>query len=214
MRPLRYLNGRTLSPVPAEARQWARPKWRSASASWASPPRFSWTVTASFANASSDSSTLRHSNPPCSSCCKTLVGTLKAWSSTVPFTAHQKKSTLVNKRGACMLHVKQGMVVFVVLLCASFSLQAGPRKEKLRRWEFGGHYTLLNIPSNRVGCGGCRANNSGFGGRLGYNFYSWLGVESEINFFPDPGQGATNLDGGRITQGLFGVKAGVRRQKW
>src|SRR5712691_11424249 len=140
---------------------WARPKWRSASASWASPPRFSWTVTASFANASSDSSTLRHSNPPCSSCCKTLVGTLKAWSSTVPFTAHQKKSTLVNKRGACMLHVKQGMVVFVVLLCASFSLQAGPRKEKLRRWEFGGHYTLLNIPSNRVGCGGCRANNSG-----------------------------------------------------
>jgi len=49
---------------------------------------------------------------------------------------------------------------------------------------------------------------------LGYNFYSWLGVESEINFFPDPGQGATNLDGGRITQGLFGVKAGVRRQKW
>ncbi len=113
-----------------------------------------------------------------------------------------------------MLHVKQGMVVFVVLLCASFSLQAGPRKEKLRRWEFGGHYTLLNIPSNRVGCGGCRANNSGFGGRLGYNFYSWLGVESEINFFPDPGQGATNLDGGRITQGLFGVKAGVRRQKW
>jgi len=37
---------------------------------------------------------------------------------------------------------------------------------------------------------------------------------SEINFFPDPGDGATNQEGGRITQGLFGVKAGITRRKW
>lgn len=108
-----------------------------------------------------------------------------------------------------MLHFLEGIAVFVTLLCASVTTQA----QGLPRWEIGGHYSMLNIRSNRVGCG-CRANNSGFGAHFGYNISSWVGLDSEINFFPDPGEGATNLDGGRITQGLFGVKAGVRTQRW
>ncbi len=109
-----------------------------------------------------------------------------------------------------MLHFLQGIAVFVALLSASVTTQA----QRLPRWEIGGHYSMLNIRTNRVGCGGCRATDLGFGAHFGYNISSWVGLDSEIDFFPDPAQGATNLDGGRITQGLFGVKAGVRTQRW
>ena len=106
---------------------------------------------------------------------------------------------------------------FLTLLVMLFSCpttQAQSSHEDPPRWEIGGHYTLLKIESDRVGCGGCRVNNSGLGINLGVNFHRSIGFDSEINFFPDPGEGASNQEGGRITQGLFGVKAGITRKKW
>ena len=106
---------------------------------------------------------------------------------------------------------------FLTLLVMLFSCpttQAQSSHEDPPRWEIGGHYTLLNIESDRVGCGGCRVNNSGLGINLGVNFHRWIGFDSEINFFPDPGEGASNQEGGRITQGLFGARAGIAGEKW
>lgn len=105
-------------------------------------------------------------------------------------------------------------LILLVMPLSCITTQAQSSHENPARWEIGGHYTLLNIASDRVGCGGCRVNNSGLGVNLGVNFHPWIGFDSEVNFFPDPGNGATNQEGGRITQGVFGVKAGITREKW
>lgn len=51
-----------------------------------------------------------------------------------------------------------------------------------------------------------RAVEPGFGGRLGYNFSRYVGVEAEGDLFLRN----RDLDGGRKTQGLFGAKFGKR----
>ncbi|OFW18149.1 MAG: hypothetical protein A3H27_12615 [Acidobacteria bacterium RIFCSPLOWO2_02_FULL_59_13] len=48
--------------------------------------------------------------------------------------------------------------------------------------------------------------DTGFGGRLGYNFSNYIAAEGEVNFFPTRRQSS----GGRKTEALFGVKAGGR----
>jgi hypothetical protein len=105
-------------------------------------------------------------------------------------------------------------LILLVMLFSCLTTQAQSSYEDPPRWEIGGHYTLLNIASDRVGCLGCGVNDSGLGVNLGVNFHRWIGFDSEINFFPDPGVGATNQEGGRITQGLFGVKTGIAKEKW
>jgi len=55
----------------------------------------------------------------------------------------------------------------------------------------------------------------GFGGRVSYNLNSHFALEGEINFFPrDFRKFTTNFTGGRMTEGLFGLKAGLRRNKF
>jgi len=105
-------------------------------------------------------------------------------------------------------------LILLVMPLSCITTQAQSSHEDPPRWEIGGHYTLLNIASDRVGCGGCAVNNSGLGLNFGVNFHRSIGFDSEMNFFPDPGDGATNQEGGRITQGLFGVKGGITREKW
>lgn len=48
----------------------------------------------------------------------------------------------------------------------------------------------------------------GVGGTIGYNFTRNITAEAEINFFP-----RNNVESGRMTEGLFGVKAGKRFRK-
>lgn len=55
----------------------------------------------------------------------------------------------------------------------------------------------------------------GVGGRVSYNLNSYFALEAEVNFFPrNYRQVRTNFTGGRLTQGLFGLKAGIRRNKF
>jgi hypothetical protein len=78
--------------------------------------------------------------------------------------------------------------------------------------EVGAHYTILRIN----GFGDADATDSGVGGRLTFNISENLGIEGEVNFFP---QGRINfanlsstLDSNRM-QGLFGAKYGIRAEK-
>ena len=105
-------------------------------------------------------------------------------------------------------------LILLVMPLSCVTTKAQSSHEDSPRWEIGGHYTLLNIASDRVGCGGCAVNNSGLGLNFGVNFHHSIGFDSEMNFFPDPGNGETNQEGGRITQGLFGVRGGITREKW
>ena len=55
---------------------------------------------------------------------------------------------------------------------------------------------------------------SGVGGRFTFNVNRKVALEAEINFFPrDFEKFTTNFTGGRLIEGLFGVKSGIRRKK-
>lgn len=55
----------------------------------------------------------------------------------------------------------------------------------------------------------------GVGGRFTHNLKRYLALEAELNFFPrDFQKFTTNFTGGRMIEGLFGVKAGIRKNRF
>lgn len=85
------------------------------------------------------------------------------------------------------------------------SAVCGRAQTETTRLEAGAQFSLLNV--ERVSG---RRTEAGVGGRFGVSVTENVVLEAEFNFFPREGNGASNLEGGRITQGLFGVKAGRR----
>ena len=84
--------------------------------------------------------------------------------------------------------------------------------------EVGAQFMLLSIDRVRFDSGNeirlfAPVTEPGFGGRLTYNLTGTLGLEAEVNFFPRRSNGATNLVGRRVMQGLFGPKVGMRFEK-
>jgi hypothetical protein len=69
--------------------------------------------------------------------------------------------------------------------------------------ELGAQYSLIRFRD-------LDTTDSGFGGRLTFNATSNFALEAEINYFPSDKDGI--FEGGRKTQGLFGVKTGVRSE--
>jgi hypothetical protein len=56
------------------------------------------------------------------------------------------------------------------------------------------------------------ATDPGVGGRAAWNINNYFGIEGEFNLFP--GRDENRFRGGRKLQGLFGVKAGMRRERF
>jgi hypothetical protein len=86
-----------------------------------------------------------------------------------------------------------------------------------KKFEVGGQFSSIWLPTRSVTSSGsvlvttqARNNSSGFGGRFSYNLSKYFALEAEANFFPSD----RDLDGGRKVQGLFGVKAGKRFEKF
>ncbi len=55
---------------------------------------------------------------------------------------------------------------------------------------------------------------AGFGGRFTFNINKHVGLEAETIFFPNRGFSAEQRATGRAVQGLFGIKAGKRWEKF
>ena len=98
-----------------------------------------------------------------------------------------------------------------------FAVVETPAQSDQPRFEVGGQFSVLRVDTRTVTVqGGGEAITSGgatdygFGGRFGYNFSKYLAIEAEGNFFPRN----SDLDGGRKTQGLFGVRVGKRFGKF
>ncbi|HEU5410645.1 MAG TPA: hypothetical protein VFU57_06470 [Candidatus Acidoferrales bacterium] len=81
------------------------------------------------------------------------------------------------------------------------------------KWEIGGHYALLHLPS-QCSSATCETINNGLGANLTYNFSRWLGFDSEMNFFQSNGDEPTAITGGNVTEGLFGFRLGPTTRKW
>jgi hypothetical protein len=88
------------------------------------------------------------------------------------------------------------------------------------RFEAGGQVTSLTFNPPRFFSGDVvifgenrPLTKTGFGGRLGFNLWDSVALESEVNYFPTDDEVSTTLVG-HITQGQFGVKAGHRFRRF
>lgn len=109
------------------------------------------------------------------------------------------------------------LILVVILLCSQTEYAQTDVDEK--KFEVGAQFSALGI-SDPVGLNLSnpgdpqKRTEAGFGGRFGYNLNRFLALEAEVNFFPGNfTESQTNATGGRITQGLFGAKAGIRKGK-
>ena len=114
---------------------------------------------------------------------------------------------LFNLRVVCAL----AALALVIALFPSFARAQGFVDDS--KWEIGGHYALLHLPS-QCSTATCDTTNNGLGANLTYNFSSWLGFDSEMNFFQNNGDAPTVITGGNVTEGLFGFRLGPTTRKW
>jgi hypothetical protein len=82
------------------------------------------------------------------------------------------------------------------------------------KWELGGHYATLSLPAQCATTTNCSSIDNGVGANLTYNFSGWFGLDSEMDFFGANGDASTSATGGRVTEGLFGVRLGPTTRRW
>ena len=83
------------------------------------------------------------------------------------------------------------------------SVSSAHAQEKNPKYEFGIHYSALNVSPRSD-------TDSGLGARFTYNFNDYIGVEAETNYFGNMREGSE----GNERQGLFGVRAGKRNSRY
>jgi hypothetical protein len=102
---------------------------------------------------------------------------------------------------------------FFSLLCLLFcSSHVNAQTDEVPKFEVGIHFTSLTKP-NFNGA----STEPGLGARFTFNFNRSLAFEAVGNYFPHSCSfcgGNLGDNSGIITQGLFGVKAGKRFEKW
>src|SRR5258705_8437879 len=112
----------------------------------------------------------------------------------------------------------KGTILAIAAVSLSMLVPAGVRAQtEEKKFEVGGQFSTLWVPTQTATTSGAvtvtttgREGHYGFGGRFGYNISKYFTLEAEGNFFPRD----RDFDGGRKIQGLFGVKAGKRFEKF
>jgi hypothetical protein len=105
-------------------------------------------------------------------------------------------------------------IVFFVLVAGALLMvvpaQNAQAQSETPKVEFGAQYTLLRLRDFDT-------TDSGVGGRLTLNVTDGFGIEGEVNFFPQRRDNFAFVRplylNSRRTQGLFGVKYGMRSEK-
>src|SRR5713226_9738197 len=96
-------------------------------------------------------------------------------------------------------------IIALFLLADSQRVSA---QSKTPKFEVGTQFSLIRFSDLDI-------TEPGFGGRFTYNINDHLAVEAEGNFFSRKLKDSfgETLQGGRKTQGLFGVKLGARSKR-
>ena len=97
--------------------------------------------------------------------------------------------------------------LFVVVVICLVQLQALAQSEELPKFEVAGEFTTLEREAFSQ-----RRTEPGFGGRFTYNLNKTFAIEAAGYFFPKKCFECRNE--GNIVEGLAGVKAGKRYEKW
>ena len=84
------------------------------------------------------------------------------------------------------------------LLCTTMAFA-----QETPKYEIGANFALIRLHD-------LDTTDVGVGARAGYNLNKWIALEAEVNSFPQ----GDFFEGGRKVQGVFGVKAGFRSEKF
>ena len=107
------------------------------------------------------------------------------------------------------MNIRTGCAAALVFLCLfSAPGEARAQAKDAPKVEVGVQFSSLGI--NESGT----TNEAGGGGRVTYNLTDNVALEAQFDFFPDNNRFRGSRVGGRIAQGLFGVKAGKRFEKF
>jgi hypothetical protein len=107
------------------------------------------------------------------------------------------------------MNKQTGCAAVAILLCLFFaSDDARAQAKDAPKVELGVQFTSLTLNDNAV------SNEAGFGGRVTYNLTDNVALEAQFDFFPNGERFRGFRTSGRIAQGLFGVKAGKRYEKF
>jgi hypothetical protein len=80
------------------------------------------------------------------------------------------------------------------------------------KWEFGPLFSTMFIA--REGPTDGVRTEPGFGGYASYRFYHVFYFDSDLLYFPRGSNSSGPHDGGEILEGLFGLKGGIRRNRF
>ena len=106
------------------------------------------------------------------------------------------------------MKIKELLAIIVTLLSLSCLLEAKAQSDDLPKFEIGAQFTSITKPDNNNG-----ATEPGFGARFTFNFNREVALEAVGNFFPHSCRFCDD-NSGNIAQGLVGIKAGKRFDKW
>ena len=107
------------------------------------------------------------------------------------------------------MNQKLGCAAVAILLCLFSAFdEARAQAENAPKVELGVQFTSLTLNDSRS------STEPGFGGRVTYNLTDNVALEAQFDFFPNGERFRGFRTGGRIAQGLFGVKAGKRFEKF
>lgn len=106
------------------------------------------------------------------------------------------------------MNKKIWVALFALLCLTCGGLEAKAQADDVPKYEVGIHFTSITKPDFSNG-----ATEPGFGGRFTYNINSSVAIEAVGNFFPHSCRFCGD-NSGNISQGLAGVKAGKRFEKW
>ena len=109
------------------------------------------------------------------------------------------------------------IVIYVLMALTVFlGTQNGyAQSDDQKKFEVGVQFSALGINDPQALSDLFPRTELGIGGRLAYNLNRHFALEAEVNLFPrDYRKVRTNFTGGRMTEGLFGLKAGLRKNKF
>lgn len=97
------------------------------------------------------------------------------------------------------------IIIAAATLLAASGQYAAAQTGETKKLEVGVHFSSLSLDE-----GFETRTEPGFGGRLTYNLNDHVALEAEGNFFPRSDTLNAFRNGGRAAEGLFGLKAGRR----
>jgi hypothetical protein len=125
------------------------------------------------------------------------------------------KARLNQGGGKLINHYRVFLVSALMLLIPSGMALGQPTPSDPSRFEVGALVSVLRIEDPHGLSDLFPRREVGVGGRFTYNLKSYLALEGELNFFPrDYRKVTSNFTGGRMIQGLAGVRAGLRKKKF